>query len=78
MRLSSIESINKRYEHIYLSPHLDDVALSCGGRIVKQRSKGENVLVVTVFTGDIDEYKKPKARKFKPFINTQLRRRDDR
>ncbi|MCI0455114.1 MAG: PIG-L family deacetylase [Candidatus Dadabacteria bacterium] len=77
MRLPSIESIYKPYEHIYLSPHLDDVALSCGGRIVKQRSKGENVLVVTVFTGDIGEYKKPRDKILEPFMNTQMRRGED-
>jgi LmbE family N-acetylglucosaminyl deacetylase len=37
--------------HIYLSPHLDDVVLSCGGRIWQQAQAGERVLVVTVFAG---------------------------
>lgn len=40
--------------HIYLSPHLDDAALSCGGRIARQTADGEEVLVVTVFAGDPD------------------------
>jgi LmbE family N-acetylglucosaminyl deacetylase len=35
--------------HVYLSPHLDDVVLSCGGRIWQQVQTGERVLVVTVF-----------------------------
>ena len=39
------------YRHIYLSPHLDDVALSCGGRIHQLTEAGEPVLVVTVFAG---------------------------
>jgi len=39
------------YAHVYLSPHLDDVALSCGGRIWQQARAGERVLVVTVFAG---------------------------
>jgi LmbE family N-acetylglucosaminyl deacetylase len=38
-----------RFAHIYLSPHLDDVALSCGGRIWQQTRVGERVAVVTVF-----------------------------
>lgn len=37
-----------RYDHLYLSPHFDDVALSCGGRVFMQISAGESVLVVTV------------------------------
>lgn len=41
----------KPYTHIYLSPHLDDVALSCGGRIWQQVQAGERVLVVTIFAG---------------------------
>ena len=39
------------YDHIYLSPHLDDAVLSCGGRIWQQVQMGERVLVVTVFAG---------------------------
>jgi LmbE family N-acetylglucosaminyl deacetylase len=43
----------KSYYHtIYLSPHLDDVALSCGGQIYQQTSVGESVLVVTMMAGD--------------------------
>ncbi len=37
--------------HIYLSPHLDDVALSCGGMIFQQAQDGEAVAVITVFAG---------------------------
>jgi LmbE family N-acetylglucosaminyl deacetylase len=36
---------------IYLSPHLDDAVLSCGGTIYAQTRRGERVLVVTVFAG---------------------------
>ena len=39
------------YDHIYLSPHLDDAVLSCGGRIWQQVRAGEHVLVVTIFGG---------------------------
>jgi LmbE family N-acetylglucosaminyl deacetylase len=39
------------YRYVYLSPHLDDVALSCGGRIYQLAQAGEAVLVVTVFAG---------------------------
>jgi LmbE family N-acetylglucosaminyl deacetylase len=37
------------YDRIYLSPHLDDAVLSCGGRIWQQAQAGEHVLVVTIF-----------------------------
>jgi len=37
--------------HIYLSPHLDDAALSCGGTIHRQTQAGEEVLVVNVCAG---------------------------
>jgi LmbE family N-acetylglucosaminyl deacetylase len=40
-----------RYIHVYLSPHLDDAILSCGGRIWQQTQAGESVQVVTVFAG---------------------------
>ncbi|GAB4470740.1 MAG: PIG-L family deacetylase [Anaerolineae bacterium] len=35
--------------HIYLSPHLDDAVLSCGGLIYRQAAAGETVVVITVF-----------------------------
>lgn len=41
-----------RYDAIYLSPHLDDVALSCGGQIYTATQAGEHVLIVTVTAGD--------------------------
>lgn len=37
---------------IYLSPHLDDAALSCGGQIARFARNGKRVLVVTVCAGD--------------------------
>ena len=40
------------YDWIYFSPHLDDVALSCGGQIYKATQAGERVLVVTITAGD--------------------------
>lgn len=40
------------YDSIYLSPHLDDVALSCGGQIAAQTTAGRSVLVVTLMAGD--------------------------
>ena len=40
------------YDYIYISPHLDDVPLSCSGTIVQQKAQGLNILIVTVFAGD--------------------------
>lgn len=37
--------------HIYLSPHLDDAALSSGGSLHNQRKAGERVSVITIFAG---------------------------
>ena len=34
---------------LYLSPHFDDVALSCGGMVAQQAAKGWLVEVATVF-----------------------------
>jgi LmbE family N-acetylglucosaminyl deacetylase len=39
-------------KHIYLSPHLDDAVLSCGGAIHRATTAGEEVVVVTVFAGE--------------------------
>jgi LmbE family N-acetylglucosaminyl deacetylase len=39
------------YDAIYLSPHLDDVVLSCGGQIASRCRHGDRVLVVTAFAG---------------------------
>ena len=36
-------------KHVYLSPHLDDAVLSCGGAIHRATAAGEKVLVVTIF-----------------------------
>ena len=42
------------YDAIYLSPHLDDAALSCGGNIFQQTAAGQRVLIVTVMAGSPD------------------------
>jgi LmbE family N-acetylglucosaminyl deacetylase len=38
--------------HLYLSPHLDDAVISCGGLIAQQAANGELVSVLTVCAGD--------------------------
>jgi LmbE family N-acetylglucosaminyl deacetylase len=49
---------------IYLSPHLDDVALSLGGLLWEQSRIGENVCVLTICAGD------PPEGKFSPFAES--------
>jgi LmbE family N-acetylglucosaminyl deacetylase len=43
--------MNSYYDSIYLSPHLDDAILSCGGQIYQQIQSGKGVLVVTSMAG---------------------------
>ena len=50
---------------IYLSPHLDDVALSCGGLVAEQSQAGEEVSIWTLFAGD------PPGGDLPPFARTQ-------
>ena len=38
--------------HVFISPHPDDVALSCGGLIGSLRELGQTVAIVTVHSGD--------------------------
>src|SRR3990172_6551739 len=37
--------------HVFIAPHPDDVALSCGGLIASLRELGQNVAIVTVYGG---------------------------
>jgi LmbE family N-acetylglucosaminyl deacetylase len=37
--------------NVFVSPHPDDAALSCGGLIARLRDRGEPVAIVTVFCG---------------------------
>jgi LmbE family N-acetylglucosaminyl deacetylase len=50
MQLEDLRQIHDGYDHIYLSPHLDDAALSCGGAIARHVNAGARVLVVTICT----------------------------
>jgi LmbE family N-acetylglucosaminyl deacetylase len=47
---------------VYLSPHLDDVALSCGGLIWEQTNSGAAVSIWTVCAGDPPELLSPFAK----------------
>ena len=37
--------------HIFVSPHPDDAALSCGGLIANLRELGQNVVILSVYSG---------------------------
>lgn len=37
--------------HLFVAPHADDVALSCGGLIASLRELGQTVTILTVFSG---------------------------
>jgi LmbE family N-acetylglucosaminyl deacetylase len=37
--------------HVFVAPHPDDVALSCGGLIANLRELGQNITILTVFSG---------------------------
>lgn len=44
--------MKRHYHTLYLSPHLDDVTLSCGAQIYDLTQAGKDVLIVTVMAGD--------------------------
>jgi LmbE family N-acetylglucosaminyl deacetylase len=73
--------VQEDYQHVYFSPHLDDVVLSCAGRIARQTAAGDRVLVVTIFAGSRgDAVPAPHARSldWAPFQDLAARRREDR
>lgn len=37
--------------HVFIAPHPDDVALSCGGLVASLRELGQNVTILTVYSG---------------------------
>jgi LmbE family N-acetylglucosaminyl deacetylase len=51
LQLTNINGIVRKYRHIFLSPHFDDVVYSCGGTLGVQVSSGLHPLVITVFGG---------------------------
>ncbi len=46
-----MSSQTPRQTHLFLSPHPDDVALSCGGLVALLCARGENVIVATCYGG---------------------------
>jgi len=50
--------------HVFISPHPDDAALSCGGLIASLRELGQNVTIISVYSGgprdgdDLSDYQR--------------------
>jgi LmbE family N-acetylglucosaminyl deacetylase len=44
--------VREWYKAIYLSPHLDDAALSCGGQIYQETANRPPILIVTLMAGE--------------------------
>jgi hypothetical protein len=55
--------------HLFLSPHMDDAVLSCGGLIYQLTQAGEAVTVISVMAGDV-----PPDVAISPFIEEHFRR----
>ncbi len=68
MHLSSIDEITPKYRNIYLQPHFDDAALSCGGTLAVQSGAGIRPLIITVFGG------LPKDNTISPFAAQTLQK----
>jgi glycosyltransferase involved in cell wall biosynthesis/LmbE family N-acetylglucosaminyl deacetylase/SAM-dependent methyltransferase len=48
------DSSSAANSHLFLSPHLDDAVLSCGGMIYALLSQNKSVQVATVFAGNVN------------------------
>src|SRR4051794_30688510 len=48
LRVHSITALG-RYDCLFISPHADDILLSCTGRMLWERDRGQRVLAVVVF-----------------------------
>lgn len=51
MQITNLDAIKPEHRHIFVSPHFDDVAYSCGGALGTLASQGQRPLVITVFAG---------------------------
>jgi LmbE family N-acetylglucosaminyl deacetylase len=71
--------MKSHFSAIYLSPHLDDVTLSCGAQIYQRSRAGERVLVVTVMAGDpapiISDYAQSLHTRWELLVDASVARR---
>jgi LmbE family N-acetylglucosaminyl deacetylase len=78
MQITDTDTIEVRYRNVYLSPHFDDAAISCGGGIAGQAARGERVLVVTLFGGEPAEDRRANRPALRPLTDVKRRRQEDR
>ena len=62
--------------HVFVAPHPDDVALSCGGLIASLRELGQAVSIITVFSGNGGR-KTGRPADHLPARGARLRQQDD-
>lgn len=74
--------VRDHYDALYVSPHLDDVILSCGGQISARTRRGESVLIATLAAGEPAEVISPLAKSLHQGWNLEegiaARRMEDR
>ncbi len=74
---------DKRYDCLYISPHLDDAVLSCGAQIADKINAGKSVLNVSLFTANEPDVPPSEfARKFHSWLGldgniVDARRKED-
>ena len=54
MQIETLAQLGDTSDHVYISPHLDDTVISCGGAVAAQLAAGERVLSVTLSTAAPD------------------------
>ena len=52
MGAPSLSPPHERYDCLFISPHADDVALSCPGRLLWERDRGTRCLVLALFESE--------------------------
>jgi LmbE family N-acetylglucosaminyl deacetylase len=55
--------VNRELTTLYLSPHLDDVVLSCPGHLLAQRALGQEVVILTIFSGSTEDHRPQYSRR---------------
>jgi LmbE family N-acetylglucosaminyl deacetylase len=58
-------------KHIYLSPHSDDVALSCGGQILADPAREQDIMVLNIFASDPEHSQGGPRKKETMFLNAE-------
>jgi len=71
-------SVPQGVDLLVFSPHLDDAACSCGGRIAAAVRAGARVLVVTTFAGAPAAEGRRAGGNLSPFASMSARREEDR